>query len=314
MWYVALFLTLVVADKKVHRVKPSKTPDSDSDDSELAPRGAAATAGSVAPQTPNIMFHGGPVMVNPTIHLIFYGAWNVSPDNVNNGKQIVIDFANGLGASNWSRIMTISPAYNSGSSVVTGTYANVFSADIGFNPTTSTSLTTSGITAIVQYYVQHQRNNLWDSNSIYAVITSSGVTQADSKTAAFCKEYCGWHDSYIPTGVNQNIKFLWVGNAATKCLSSCGQASGPNGNPGVDSLVSVLAHELTESTTDPLGNAWYDSNGNENADKCAWTYGGAQFLVNGASANVRIGTRSFLIQRNLATNSLCYVDGVSLQQ
>jgi len=106
-----------------------------------------------------------------------------------------------------------------------------------------------------------------------------------------------------------------MGNAATQCPGPCGVPSvGPNGNAGADALVSILAHELTESTTDPLLNAWFDSKGAENADKCAWTFGAAQFQVNGGWANVNVGARSFLIQRNLATNSKCYVDGGSLQQ
>ena len=45
---------------------------------------------------------------------------------------------------------------------------------------------------------------------------------------------------------------------------------------------------------------WYDGSGSENADKCAWTFGQNQYqLGNGAWANMRLGTRDFLIQRNL---------------
>lgn len=39
-------------------------------------------------------------------------------------------------------------------------------------------------------------------------------------------------------------------------------------------MVSVIAHELTETATDPNLNAWWSlTTGYENADICAWTYG-----------------------------------------
>ena len=80
-------------------------------------------------------------------------------------------------------------------------------------------------------------------------------------------------------------------------------------------MVSVLAHELVETLSDPLLNAWYDSQGAENADKCAWTFGGAQKVApNGSFYNVTLGARNYSIQRNLAANSKCYVDGVTGQQ
>jgi hypothetical protein len=75
-------------------------------------------------------------------------------------------------------------------------------------------------------------------------------------------------------------------------------------------MISVVAHELEEANTDPDLNAWYDSSGAENADKCAWTFGSAQTrLSTGAYYNMTIGGKNFLIQRNLsATNSKCYVN------
>ena len=39
-------------------------------------------------------------------------------------------------------------------------------------------------------------------------------------------------------------------------------------------MVSIIAHELEETTTDPdVSAGWFDSKGAENADKCAWTFG-----------------------------------------
>ena len=44
----------------------------------------------------------------------------------------------------------------------------------------------------------------------------------------------------------------------------------PNGDPGVDAMLSVLAHEVVEAMSDPNLDAWYDATGSENGDKwCA---------------------------------------------
>ena len=64
-----------------------------------------------------------------------------------------------------------------------------------------------------------------------------------------------------------------------------------------DELASVIAHEMEEAATDPQLSAWYDSSGLENADKCAWTFG-TTYTANGALANMKLGNREFLIQRN----------------
>jgi len=63
-------------------------------------------------------------------------------------------------------------------------------------------------------------------------------------------------------------------------------------------MASVIAHELEEAVTDPDLNAWWDTNGAENADKCAWTFGTTYAAPNGSSANMKIGCRDYLIQQN----------------
>jgi hypothetical protein len=77
----------------------------------------------------------------------------------------------------------------------------------------------------------------------------------------------------------------------------------PNGNAGADGMASIFAHELEEATTDPDLNAWYDRRGMENADKCAWTFGPTYTTANGSIANVYIGSRDYLIQRNWVNTS-----------
>lgn len=79
------------------------------------------------------------------------------------------------------------------------------------------------------------------------------------------------------------------------CTNSAGS---PNNDPGADAEVSVLAHEIEETTTDMMGNAWYDSRGYENADKCAWNFGTTYTTSNGALANVSLGGKNYLVQQN----------------
>ncbi len=82
-------------------------------------------------------------------------------------------------------------------------------------------------------------------------------------------------------------------------------------------MVSVIAHELEETVTDPMLNAWYNSKGAENGDMCAWTFGGYLIAASNNTSyyNVTLPTASgtpgqYLIQRALAvSNSACYSNG-----
>ena len=53
--------------------------------------------------------------------------------------------------------------------------------------------------------------------------------------------------------------------------------TGPNspatGVGGADGLINVLSHEQFEAITDPDLNAWFDTSGQENSDKCNFNFG-----------------------------------------
>ena len=157
-----------------------------------------------------------------------------------------------------------------------------------------TQLTGDSIYSIVDDAINQHQMLPNDQNGVYLVLTSSDCNESD-----FCTKACGWH-TY---NSDYDIKYGWVGNAASLCPDSCGVRSvSPNGNPGVDAMVSVVAHELAEAVSDPNVNAWLDASGNENADKCAWMYGNT-YVYNGGLYNIVVNGYGYLIQQNWKLSS-----------
>ena len=233
-------------------------------------------------------YYGGPMIVTPIIYIIWYGNWNQNNGaDTPAGQQLVRDWAGGIGGTPYYKLnQSLSvPGYQLSGNVTFGGETS----DNG----TSTSLSDADIQTIVNRNVGSGKPLPYNSSAVYFVVTSSNVNE----TSGFCTQYCGWHTyGNVTAG---HVRYSFVGNAK-RCLSACAaQSTSPNGNPGVDGAISVLSHELEEAATDPDINAWLDSRGAENADKCAWTFGHAQYQSNGAWANMNFGGHDWLIQRNI---------------
>jgi len=264
----------------------------------MNPNDGSAPAGSTGVITPDITYHNGQLMATPNIYLIWYGNWNQSNgSDTLAGQQIIRDFLYGVSGSNY--YLT-----NASYGTPTGTFA--LHGEYTDNYSQGSRLSDSKVQAVVTHAITLGLPR--DTNGIYFVLTSSDVAE----TSGFCSKYCGWHTKGTISG--SDIKYAFVGNSY-RCLNACAaQTVGPNGNAGVDGMVSVIVHELEETNTDPDLNAWFDSHGAEDADKCAWTFGSSQQQAsNGAFYNVTLptaagGFRHFLIQRELDVNSKCYVD------
>jgi hypothetical protein len=269
----------------------------------MNPHEMAPTAGGTGSLSP-IISHGGPVMVTPTAYLIWYGNWNQSNgSDTAAGQTLVRDFLYGINNSPYFQINTTYYNVPSGSVLVGG--ETTVTAGSSKKPLSDSDIRTLVVNAITNGKLR------LDRTGVYFVLTSSDIAKS-----GFCTQYCGWHTSTTVSGTT--IQYSFVGNA-NRCLSGCAaQTISPNGNAGVDGMVSVIAHELEEATTDPQLNAWYDSAGAENADKCAWTFGQNQTLLNGAYYNMTLpttsGSKNYLIQRNLATDNKCYVNWVTKAQ
>ena len=239
-----------------------------------------------------IYYHNGPIMTGTTaVYYIYYGTWAASQ------QTILGDFASTIGGSPYFNINTT--YWGANNTVVSNSVR--FGGTAIDNYSQGTSLSDGSIYSIVQNAITSGALPK-DASGVYFVLTSPDVDE----NTGFCSSYCGWHTNGAIQGTD--IKYSFVGNS-DRCPSACEEqtSSSPNGDTGVDGMVSVIAHELEESVTDPDLNAWFDTFGRENADKCAWTFGSTYTAPNGSIANVHLGARDYLIQQNWvnASNAGC---------
>jgi len=240
--------------------------------------------------TNGINYNGGPVLDTVTgsatkIYYIWYGDWTQDPG----ANNILTTFAQSIGGSPYFNINTT--YYNASNQNVVNQAAYGGSFSVSQYPAGSSSYAKT-LTDLDIYNIVASVHPT-DTNGVYFVLTSPDVNES----TGFCTQYCGWHDHGTINGLD--IKYSFIGDAAAACPSACEQQStGPNGGGGGDAMASIIAHELDEAVTDPDLNAWFDSGGEENADKCVWTFGTTHNAPNGALYNVTLGGLNYLIQQN----------------
>lgn len=299
--FLAVTLAASASSLVVPSITVSAAPSELNPKSEMPARGRQVNGVPVVAQarvsggtTRNgINYNNGPVMTASTgvnAYVIWYGTWTTTQ------KSIVSDFFSNVGGSPYYNINTTyfdkSGAKIANKVTLAGQTDDAYSVG-------SSNLSDANILTITSNAINNGKLAK-DTNGVYFVLTSSDVTKS-----GFLTSYCGWH-TYASIG-GSNIKYSFVGNPGTSSACAAQTASSPNGDVGVDAAISVIAHELVEAATDPNLNAWYDSRGYENADKCAWTFGTTYSAANGSKANMKLGTRDFLIQQNWlnANGGLC---------
>ncbi len=243
------------------------------------PARGVPTPASDSPMT----YHGGPVMHGPVdVYLVWYGGWSGSRT-----VPVLTDLVSGLGDSSY---FVLNAGFTDSSHAAAGPVRYAGSVSVGYSR--GHSLSDRAVRRVVADVIGSGQLPA-SSSAVYAVLTSADVRE----TSGFTTRYCGWHTRTRLAGTD--IKYAFVGDPSTQGPKVCSAQHGttPNGDLGADAMADVLTHELDETVTDPDLDAWYDRYRNENADKCAWTYGITYKARNGATANLRINGRDYLVQR-----------------
>lgn len=261
-------------------------------DIQLGPIGDAVVTGN------GINYHGGPVMKGTVpIFIVWYGNWNGTGSNTAATRSAIEHYVGTLGGS---APMLIDSTYGDNAGNVSGnvTFGGSTIVSSATNLSDATLRTTVG-SAISSGRLPNNPNGL------YLVLTSSNINE----TSGFCTRYCGFHTHATLSG--SDIKYAYVGNV-DRCPSGCEpQTTGPNsaatGQGGVDGMANVIFHEASEAISDPDLNAWFDSSGAENGDKCNFNFGTEQTCSTQCSAagnsarakfNQTFGGNNYLLQQN----------------
>jgi len=248
-----------------------------------------------------ISYHGGSVLTNATnVAAVYWAASTIYSGGPAAGTSgagsadgsLVGYFMSHIGGSSY---FNINSSYTNGSGAPIANVVNY--TQYWANSTSAPSGTQSVSDAQMIAMLQSGFNSgalTYDPNTLYAIFTAGAVNLG----GGFGTQYCAYHTHGTVKINNVSKTVLYAAmpyNAAH--ASACSAGAAPNGDVGADAEVNTLVHEIEETTTDMLGNAWFDNRGYENADKCAWNFG-TTFPAGGSVANVVVGTKNFLVQQN----------------
>ena len=251
-----------------------------------------------------ISYHGGPVLQAQTnVAAVYWAPTTIyagGPAPGSNGSgsgdaSNVGYFLNHIGGSPYFNINTTYT--NSAGTAIRNVvnYTQYWANNVYSVPSGTKRVTDATMLAMLQYAFANGKLT-YDPNTLYAIFTQGSVNLG----GGFGTQYCAYHSwgNVTVNGVSRQVLYAAMPDAGAKPSACSNGTPSPNSDPHADAVISVLVHEVEETTTDMNGNAWYDSVGNENADKCAWNFGTTFTTANGGVANVTLGTKSFLIQQN----------------
>ena len=224
----------------------------------------AAKPGGGGGRGPNLIGHGGPVLHGTTqVTPIYWGAKWANSSFVDDKITGLQTFYGGLDGSPYMK--TNSEYTDSNGHVGTGVAYNKEIVDTSAAPSGAPS--TSTILAEVERRIT---NPVPDGYYPVYVDTPRGRTG-----------YCAWHSTGLIGSTRVQFAFFFNLDGDSGCDPRSPSSLGHH--QGLSALANVSGHELSETATDPQLNAWYDQQGAENADKCAWHFGGTETLSNGST-------------------------------
>jgi hypothetical protein len=207
------------------------------------PHGAvpAANAGPVTD-------HGGPVQTAPKVYVDFWH-WTSDPS----GEEPYLEhFLSSVGSTSW--LATVAQ-YGAGwtGQLLAGTWTDSTNA-VPSHPTDAQIQAEAAVAA----------SHFGVGNSVNVQIVVA--TPTGHSTAGFGTQFCAYHGAVAadPDITYTNLPYM------TDAGGSCGEDSVNGSNGTLDGVSIVEGHELAETITDPLINAWFNATG-EIADLCAWT-------------------------------------------
>ncbi|MGH2929910.1 MAG: hypothetical protein ACRDL8_17040, partial [Solirubrobacteraceae bacterium] len=263
-----------------------------------------------------VVYHGGSVMRDVTIHTVFWAPagyrFDAAPVPGRLGYQALIgQFLVDLAHDSGTRSDLFSVLSQYGDRGGPGSYR------IHHDPAADSILDTapypaasqqcaspSGIaTCVTDLELQHELDRLIGPNvpaerglsNVWFVILPPDVDTCTEVGTCGSDAYAGYHSAF-ELGEGETV-YAAIPDPLIEYTPPPG--ADPEGNAEAESTIDTLAHETVEAITDPLGNAWMDPNGFETGDKCEngpQTGAPLGFATDGSPYNQVIDGHQYLIQ------------------
>jgi hypothetical protein len=261
----------------------------------------------------NLSYHGGPVMRANRSYAIYWspsGTGGYSANYLSVTNQFLGDVAADSGKT--SNVYFSDTQYYDGTGPIA--YSSTFGGSVldtnaypsngCRDPYTSVCLTDSQLQAEISRVVSAQG---WPrgTGAVYFLLTPRNVGSCYGSSCAY-SYYCAYHSSF---GSGSGLTLYANQPYANYVPAACGSGQHPNGDDA-DDTINVASHEHNEAITDPLGNAWYDSRGYENGDKCAWNFGSSLGSTGSGQYNQLINGHGYYLQQEWSNrSSRCVLTG-----
>jgi hypothetical protein len=206
---------------------------------------AVAAAGPVS-------YHSGPVISNARVTVVY---WNSAVAFQSSLPSFYAGVTNSKYFDLYNEYRTSTQGIGRGSLVA---------AVVDPSPPSGTTVSDAQITAELQRLIGAGTIATPGSNDLYMVhfppgfvVLRSGFHSCPSTGTEF--SFCGYH-SWFPFN-STTVRYGVITD-----VEACGTLCGPG--DGLGNTTSTASHELAEAVTDPQGNAWFASDGEEIADLC----------------------------------------------
>ena len=109
--------------------------------------------------------------------------------------------------------------------------------------------------------------------NVFFLMTPVGVGSCGDASGSECSTnvFCAYHSDFTDLA---SERVIYANEPYEGTIGGCsGTGQGFPNDVDADTTINTISHEHNESITDPFGDAWIASDGNENGDLCAYTYG-----------------------------------------
>ena len=177
-----------------------------------------------------------------------------------------------------------------------------------YSPTIASHLTGCVTDSQIQNEIEHVlavTGWIPSPTTLFLLFTPRSVGSCTDTSSGICAYtyYCAYHSDYADNqGDVLYANQPYTETAQLGLAGACDSGQHPNGD-WADATLNVASHEHNEAVTDPDGNAWYDSAGNENGDKCAWNFGTSLGSTGFGQYNQVIGTGKYYLQQEWSNAS-----------